>query len=243
MFHFPAGLRRLLTAALGAGALHSGTLAAQSGPRYTSGWGDVVAVLGAGAVAGGALLTTPPSAHCAPCDPAGLNGLDRGVLSWHSAAARTASDLLVVGVGGGTLLASVAGLPGPRARGDVAVLADAVSWTAAATEWLKIAVHRARPVLYGSDAVAAAGVADNRESFPSGHTSVAFAAATAYATLAARQHLPHATRNSILLFAGAAGVGAMRVAGGRHFPTDVLAGAALGSVVGWVTARLHPRTP
>jgi membrane-associated phospholipid phosphatase len=243
VFHCPAGLRRLLLAALGAGTLHPATLGAQSGPRYTSGWWDVVAVVGAGAVAGGALLTTPPSASCAPCDPAGLTGLDRGVLSWHSAAARGASDVLVVGVGAGALLASVVGMPSSRARGDVAVLADAVSWTAAATEWLKIAVHRARPALYGSDAVAAAAVADNRESFPSGHTSVVFAAATAYATLAGRQHLPHATRNSILLYVGAAGVGAMRVAGGRHFPTDVVAGAALGSLVGWVTARLHPRTP
>jgi membrane-associated phospholipid phosphatase len=233
----------VLATALYAGAFHTATLAAQSGPRYTSGWWDVVAVVGGGVVAGAGMLTTPPSARCAPCDPAGLNGLDRGVLSWHSAAARGASDVLVAGVGGGALLASIVGLPRARARGDVVVLADAVSWTTAATEWLKIGAHRARPVLYGSSAAAAASAADNRESFPSGHTAVAFAAATAYATLAARQHLPHATRNTILLYVGAAGVGAMRVAGGRHFPTDVLGGAALGSVVGWVTARLHPRTP
>jgi membrane-associated phospholipid phosphatase len=243
VFHTDAGRRRILTAALSAAMFQAGTLAAQNGPRYTSGWWDVVAVVGAGAVAGGGILTTPPAAHCAPCDPSALNGLDRGVLSWHSAAARAASNVTIVGVGAGALLASGAGLPAARARGDVAVLADAVSWTTAATEWLKLAVHRARPALYGSDAVAAAAVSDNRESFPSGHTSVAFATATAYATLAARQHLPHATRNSLLLYLGATGVGAFRVAGGRHFPTDVIAGAALGSVVGWVTARLHPRTP
>ncbi|HEY6110697.1 MAG TPA: phosphatase PAP2 family protein, partial [Gemmatimonadales bacterium] len=75
-----------------------------------------------------------------------------------------------------------------------------------------------------------------------GHASVAFAAATAYATLAARQHLSHATRNTILLYAGAVAVSVLRVSGGRHFPTDVLGGAALGSGIGWVVGRLHPMT-
>lgn len=243
MFHPHAGRSRILTAALCAGALQTAPLAAQTGPRYTSGWWDVVAVVGGGVVAGSGLLATPPAARCAPCDPASLNALDRGVLSWHSGVARGASTVLVAGVGGGALLAAVDGLSPARARGDVAVLADAVSWTAAATQWLKLAVHRERPVLYGSDAGTAAGMADNRESFPSGHTAVAFAAATAYATLASRQHLPHAARNAVLLYAGAAGAGALRVAGGRHFPTDVLAGAVLGSLVGWVTARLHPIVP
>jgi membrane-associated phospholipid phosphatase len=243
VFHSTAGRCRILTTALCAGTFHTAALVAQSGPRYASGWWDVVAVVGGGVVAGAGLLVKPPSASCAPCDPSTLTGLDRGVLAWHSATARGASDVLVVGVGGGAMLASVVGLPAARARGDVAVLANAVSWTTAATQWLKLTVHRPRPVLYGSDAAQAAGLADNRESFPSGHTSVAFAAATSYATLAVRQHLPHATRNAIMLYLGAAGVGALRVAGGRHFPTDVLAGAALGSVVGWATARLHPRTP
>ena len=111
-----------------------------------------------------------------------------------------------------------------------------------ATEWIKVGVHRARPALYRSGAVEAAAVHENRESFPSGHASVAFAAATTYATLAARQHLPHATRNSILLYAGAVSVSVLRVAGGKHFPTDVIGGAALGTGIGWAVARLHPMT-
>ena len=77
-------------------------------------------------------------------------------------------------------------------------------------------------------------------SFPSGHTSMAFAAATSYLVLARRQHLRHATRNAVLLYVGAAGVGALRLEAGRHFPTDVLGGAALGTSVGWLVARFHP---
>src|SRR5437899_1567722 len=72
---------------------------------------------------------------------------------------------------------------------------------------------------------------------------LAFAAATSYLVLARRQHLPHRTRNAILLYAGAVGVSALRVAAGKHFPTDVAAGAALGSGIGWLSATVHPTSP
>jgi membrane-associated phospholipid phosphatase len=225
-------------------ALPAGSLAAQNAtPRYTSGWWDVVATVAGGATAGLALVSRPPVARCAPCDSLDLPGYERIAIRSNSSAARTASTVLVLGVAGGAALASLSGVSPARARGDAAVLADAASWTVAVTEVLKVAVHRARPAVYRADGPAAATDPDNRESFPSGHTSVAFAAATAYATLAARQHLPHATRNSVILYVASAAVGVLRVAGGRHFPTDVLAGAALGSGVGWATARLHPMTP
>jgi undecaprenyl-diphosphatase len=222
-------------------ALGSGSLAAQNAtPRYTAGWWDVVSVAGSGLVAGAGILAKPPAAACAPCNRADLIGLDRGVLGSNSSLARASSHVLLVGVAGGALLASVSGLEPARARGNAVVLVQALSWTTAVTEVLKVGVHRARPVLYTSGAPAAAADPDNRKGFPSGHASVAFAAATAYATLAARQHLPHAHRNAILLYLGAVGVSAARVAGGKHFPTDVAAGAALGAGIGFAVARLHP---
>jgi len=76
---------------------------------------------------------------------------------------------------------------------------------------------------------AAAADRENQQSLPSSHASLAFAAATSYLVLARRQHLPHRTRNAVLLYAGAVGVAALRVAAGKHFPTDVAAGAALGA--------------
>lgn len=242
MFHSRTGARRLTILCAGL-ALGAGALAAQNAtPRYSAGWGDVVAVSGAGLLTVAGALAHPPAAACAPCNPADVIGFDRGVIDWNSTVARRGSDVLVLGVVGGAALASVSGIEPARARGDAAVLATALSVTTAATEWLKVGVHRARPALYRSGAAAAAADDTNRESFPSGHTSVAFAAATAYATLAARQHLSHATRNTILLYAGAVGVSVLRVSGGRHFPTDVLGGAALGTGIGWAVARLHPMT-
>ena len=212
---------------------------------YTVGWGDVATVGGAGllAVLPVALSLPHGPPPCAPCDPAGLWGIDRWAVHPVDAHAGLASDVLLLGVAGSAGLASVLGVPAGRARGNAAVYVDAASLTGATTEWLKVLVHRNRPVLYTADAAAAAGNHESRMSFPSGHTSAAFAAATAYAVLARRQQLPHATRNSVLLFLGATGVGALRVTAHQHFPTDVAAGAVLGGGIGWLVARLHPTTP
>ncbi len=211
---------------------------------YTAGWGDVATFSGAGLLAllpvESGLPHGPPP--CAPCDPAGLWGIDRWAVHPANAQAGHASDVLLLGVAGSAGLASVLGVPADRARGNAAVYLDAVSLTGAATEWLKVLVHRSRPVLYTADAAAAAGNHESRMSFPSGHTSAAFATAATYAVLARRQQLPHATRNSVLLLIGAAGVGALRVAAHQHFPTDVVAGAALGGGIGWLVATLHPTT-
>ena len=244
MFPSPAGVRRTLAAALAVALCNAAGLAAQTAaPPYRVGWGDAVSVTAAATIALLGTRTTPPLSMCAPCDRADLPGIDRGTVDLRSGFARGASDVVLIGVAGGALFAAVSGVGPARARGDAVVLANAVAWTAAATEWLKVGVHRARPALYRAGAVPAATHADNRKSFPSGHTSTAFAAAVAYTTLAQRQQLPHATRNSLLMLGCATGVGALRVIGGKHFPTDVVAGAALGSAIGWLVARFHPTTP
>ena len=63
-------------------------------------------------------------------------------------------------------------------------------------------------------------------SFPSGHTTTSFALAAVLASRFPRQAW------IFYLIAGLVGVG--RVVGGSHYPSDVLAGAILGLVVGWV---------
>lgn len=231
----------LLAAPVAAGSAQDAT----SPTIYGASWADVAAV----AVTGGTgllpgLLSLPTRAPaCAPCSPASLPGIDRWVLGAHSSLARHGSNVLLLGVGGTAAYLSAHGRPPDQARGNLAVLANSVSWTAASTAWLKVLAHRKRPVLYASAATAQAASPDNQRSFPSGHTSAAFSVATAYLVMAQHEHLPHRGRNALLLYTGAAGVGALRVAGGRHFPTDVLGGAALGAGVGWLVSALHPRTP
>ncbi|HMH83820.1 MAG TPA: phosphatase PAP2 family protein [Gemmatimonadales bacterium] len=219
--------------------------AARAQTHYRVAWWDAAAIATAGVLAvipqAADLPHGPPP--CAPCDPASLPGLDRAALHTFSGSAGTVSTALLAGVVGFAGLASLDGASGVQRRGHAVVFAHALAWTVATADWLKVLAHRSRPVLYTAAAPAVASQTDNRRSFPSEHASVAFAAATAYVVMARREQLPHRTRNAVLLYAGALGVAALRVAAGRHFPTDVAGGAALGSSVGWLAATLHASAP
>lgn len=212
---------------------------------YSVTWWDAASVSAAGGLAllpvALDLPTGAPS--CAPCDPASLPGIDHAALHTFSASAGTASHVLLAAVVGGAGFASLHDLTPAQARGNAAVLLNSLAWTEAATGWLKVAVRRNRPILYTAGAAGVASDRDNRKSFPSGHASLAFAAATSYLVMARRQHLPHRVRNAILMYAGAAGTASMRVAAGKHFPTDVAGGALLGSGIGWLIAAIHPKAP
>lgn len=139
-----------------------------------------------------------------------------------------ASDYLRDATGAGYLITALATPSGKESKEwSVAKLKGltvglaAVSLTYGTTELLKSATDRTRPD--GSD----------DRSFPSGHTS----AASSFATLASRnlRSLPLSKRNRTLLTVGfktlAAGTAWARVEAGRHFPSDVLVGYALGHFI------------
>ncbi len=76
-----------------------------------------------------------------------------------------------------------------------------------------------------------------RTSFPSGHTSSSFAFATA-ATVVLRQRSPRVARVAgPALFTAATLVAGARVYGARHWPSDVVAGATVGTLSGWLVTR------
>lgn len=72
-----------------------------------------------------------------------------------------------------------------------------------------------------------------RGSFPSGHTSAAFAAATVLARELDAAHPGARWVVDPLLFGGATLVGFSRVYDHEHWPSDVLVGAALGTITGY----------
>jgi len=126
---------------------------------------------------------------------------------------------------------------------DATVIAEAVSLTSAATEWAKVLFDRPRPFRYVTTATAPP-TSDDTRSMPSSHTSLAFAAAAAYASVLHRRGLASRYKLQIgALFACAAATGVLRVAAHQHFPTDVVAGAALGFAVGWAVPALHVTLP
>jgi membrane-associated phospholipid phosphatase len=208
---------------------------------YRATWWDAVSVGAGGILTVIPILAKIPSGPppCAPCNPNDLSRFDRLAVHHYDAAADQGSSILLLGMSGAAALGSVWGQRRDAALGNAAAFADAVTWATAADEWLKVLIHRNRPILYTSDAPFAAQSRGNQESFPSGHAELAFAVATAYTTIARREHLPHATRNAVVLYVAASAVSVLRVAAAKHFPTDVLAGAVLGSAVSWVVVKVH----
>lgn len=101
--------------------------------------------------------------------------------------------------------------------------ATAVAYAAAATYGLKTLFGRARP---DEDEAGFHGLSfsDARHSFPSGHAAVSFA----FATVLGR-HIPRLREEAL---AAAAIVSLTRILLDRHWASDVVFGAALGSLVG-----------
>lgn len=93
---------------------------------------------------------------------------------------------------------------------------------------MKAVFRRDRP--WSTKAVRVVGRRTQDFSFPSGHTAGSFAAATALATF-------YSERAPLLLTAAGL-VGASRVYLGHHYPSDVVAGAAVGSGVGLLAGGL-----
>lgn len=96
---------------------------------------------------------------------------------------------------------------------------------------VKRSVGRQRPVITEHPALAKA---PNKLSFPSAHATSSLAAATALARVEPRARRP------LLLLAAAICVGRPYL--GMHYPSDVVAGAALGTVLGSI-APLPPERP
>jgi membrane-associated phospholipid phosphatase len=217
---------------------------AQTAPsvRYRTSWWDAASVSAAGVLYFTPIALGLPhgAPSCAPCDPATLSGIDHWAVRPVSTAAVLGSDVALTAVAGWTAFAGLSGLPRKQWQANLLVFANTASWTEASATWLKALIHRNRPVLYTSDALAAATVKDNRLSLPGGHAAMAFAAATSYLVVSGREHLAHRTRNAVLLYAGAVAVSVLRVVAGKHFPTDEFAGAALGSGIGWLVPTMHP---
>lgn len=106
---------------------------------------------------------------------------------------------------------------------------------------LKAAVWRARPYLYHPD-VSPDRAADpaGANSFPSSHVAIAFASASFISTVAERYWQGrYTTLIRVAAYATASLAAVLRIAAGRHFVTDVLAGAALGIAVGWGVPTAH----
>ncbi|HEX9727397.1 MAG TPA: phosphatase PAP2 family protein [Gemmatimonadales bacterium] len=223
---YPLAAMLLLATDLALPRPAAGQLDGTAAPRV--GVGDAVAVAAAALlyVTPRALDWGPAPSTCAPCDRASVPSFDRWAITNSRPGWSTASSVGVLGLSG---LVAFDLSRRPAGAVHVAAAAESGAWAAAAAELIKAIAGRKRPVLFTEVAPGAVDLPESRRSFPSGHTAAAFAVMMSY-SLSRRTLDPGDSRATAwIALGGAVAIGAMRIAAGKHFPSDVLAGAVVGA--------------
>lgn len=181
--------------------------------------------------------------ECRPCEPNAFDRAARSALRWD--ATSTAANLSDVTAFAATpVVAAALVLPHTfedpslaRVIDDVVPVVESVAITSILTRAVKYAVARQRPSAYFD---APMDEEDNL-AFPSGHASIAFAIATGAGRVARMRGYRSEAWIWIAGLSLATTTGYLRIAADRHYATDVLAGAALGSAVGLTIPLLMRR--
>ena len=185
---------------------------------------------------------------CGACDISTINAFDRPVTGYYNKTARTISDIAV-----GTLIVSpfvftaidTLALDGgglSAFASDATVLTETFAAQLALMQIVKHIAQRPRPFTYNPDADADKKLDfDSTLSFYSGHSSSAFSMAIAYAITYQERHPDDPKR--FLVWGGelslAALTATMRVSAGKHFWSDVITGALVGTAFGVLIPTLH----
>ncbi len=222
---------------------------AQSIPSpYALRTGREITILGAGvasAVASLAIgedLEPLPAATVSTLNRQSVNAFDRGATYHWSKSAAELSNVTWLG----TVAAVGAVAITPDARHDLKTVGlmyvETILLANGVERSVKNLTERNRPFLYNPDAPSADKLTkDARRSFFSGHATNAFASAV-FASEVFRHYYPN-SRLKPVVWIGTLGLATatcvLRYEGGLHYPTDLIAGAAFGSLVGWGIPKLH----
>jgi len=176
-----------------------------------------------------------------PCNPAEVNSFDRGAIGNQNDFARQLSDLTAGMV---TILPLAFDAFAVRDqnvfREDAAIFAQTLLVNGALATAAKFIVQRPLPRTYAGDPNLINKPGGYR-SFYSGHTSLTFAALSAAAMTMRLRHGEKYWPWLVALGVGSS-VAFERVADGRHFPSDVIVGAVMGTASGIVEPMLHVRS-
>jgi membrane-associated phospholipid phosphatase len=175
-----------------------------------------------------------------PCDPAGINALDRQVVGNHSAAASIAANVTVYGVMAALPLADILDLGAGRTWAeDMMVYAETIAVDTGLQNAVNFIASRPRPRTYAGDP-AFLHSGEGYLSFYAGHVSTAFAALS-MAAFTMRHRYGEQIWPWVVAGLLATSVGVERIASGHHFPTDVAAAAVAGTTIGIAVPWLHLR--
>lgn len=182
-------------------------------------------------------------AEIRPLNRAGVNAFDRGATYHWSKRADKLSDVTLAGNAAVLGLLTVVNKPMRQDVKTVAVMYVETLLLANGIERsVKGITQRTRPFVYNSNAPLEEKITrDARQSFFSGHATNAFATAV-FTSEVFRHYFPDSKLKPVVWIGSlglATATAVLRYEGGLHYPTDLLAGAAFGSLVGWGIPKLH----
>lgn len=190
--------------------------------------------------------------RCRWCEPPGFDASIRDSLRWDdSGDAHVASNLaafVATPVASVALLAAAGRHDGAPPRDwliDAVIVTEAAALGAVLTQIVKFSVGRERPHVHAlreDDKPLVENPSESNLSFFSGHTSLAFSIATSAGTVASQRRYRWAPVVWAVGLPLAASAGYFRIGADKHWASDVLLGAVIGSAVGvGVPSLLHRR--
>jgi membrane-associated phospholipid phosphatase len=219
---------------------------AESAYRY-----DVVKDSAIGSLSLGMFVTSVliPDKTPAPGDPLDrgmVNGFDRPFMASYNRGLDITGDILTYGFLLTPVLPVLANIRDLHAVLTYGIMyGEAFFLTYGTTDLIKGLVDRDRPYRYFGP-LPAGQENDFHNSFPSRHTALAFMSAGFLTETFCAEFPGSRWRVPVIAtgYALAAGISAARVLSGSHFLTDVLTGAVIGSLYGYLIPYLHrkPKT-
>lgn len=202
-------------------------------------------ILGVGLLADGLNNTTPfTTQELNALDVSDINSFDRKYVNNYSPVDAKTSDYIRTGI---TILPILL-LSEHHTKEDITSLlvmaAEVMSVTFGITNGVKNLVARTRPSVYNPIVPLSERTSSgSRKSFFSGHTSHTAAGAFFMAKVISDYHPNMNKGTKIGLWSVSAYIpaitGYLRVKAGKHFPTDVMTGYAVGAFIGWLIPHLH----
>ena len=160
---------------------------------------------------------------------------------WSVPAHRTSNVLFGTAVVA-SLATSIVNQNGEQPFLPVAIIAESSLLCSGLTNTVKELVRRPRPYLYNPDVPSDShDGSEDYVSFWSGHTANTAAITFSCASMVQRSDASPGAKTATWIGAALApaAMGYLRVKSGRHFPTDVLTGYAVGALVGLVVPYFH----
>jgi membrane-associated phospholipid phosphatase len=172
-----------------------------------------------------------------------VNAFDRGLMFSYNKPLDLVSDIGVYGMLALPALSVIGNIGDKNTLLTYGIMyTEAVFLTFGTKDLLKNAVIRYRPYVY-ADGIPSGKGDDYYNSFPSGSTALAFLSAGFLSATFSAEYPDSKWKIPIIggAYTLAGGVALSRILSGSHFLSDVLTGAAIGSVYGWLLPVLHKK--